>query len=56
MFGSTNPQYDYRLFIELRVQCMKTTSSEHVYTNWFLFRHSGQFMCTTCYELVGFIQ
>ena len=27
---STNPQYDNRLFIELRVQYMKTTSSEHV--------------------------
>ena len=26
----TNPQYDKRLFIELRVQYMKTTSSEHV--------------------------
>ena len=27
---STNPQYDYRLFIELRVQYMKIASSEHV--------------------------
>ena len=27
---ATNPQYDIRLFIELRVQYMKTTSSEHV--------------------------
>ena len=27
---STNPQYDYRLFIELRVQYMKIPSSEHV--------------------------
>ena len=35
---STNPQYDDRLFIELRVQYMKIPSSEHaVYTNWFFF-------------------
>ena len=27
---STNPQYDKRLFIELRVQYMKIASSEHV--------------------------
>ena len=27
---STNPQYDIRLFIELRVQHMKIPSSEHV--------------------------
>ena len=34
----TNPQYDKRLFIDLPVQYMKTTSSEHsVYTNCFLF-------------------
>ena len=26
---STNPQYDKRLFIDLPVQYMKTTSSEH---------------------------
>ena len=31
-----NAQYDKRLFIELQVQYMKTTSSEHVlYTNCF---------------------
>ena len=36
ILASTNPQYDKRLFIELRVQYMKTTSSEHVvYINWF---------------------
>ena len=39
---STNPQYDKRLFIDLPVQYMKTTSSEHggehvVHTNCFLF-------------------
>ena len=26
---STNPQYDKRLFVDLPVQYMKTTSSEH---------------------------
>ena len=29
ILASTNPQYDKRLFIELPVQHMKTTSSEH---------------------------
>ena len=29
IFASTNPQYDDRLFIELRVQYMKIPSSEH---------------------------
>ena len=29
ILGSTNPQYDKRLFINLPVQYMKTTSSEH---------------------------
>ena len=29
IFASTNPQYDDRLFIDLQVQYMKTTSSEH---------------------------
>ena len=38
IFASTNPQYDKRLFIDLPVQYMKTTSSEHVvHTNCFLF-------------------
>ena len=30
ILASTNPQYDKRLFIELRVQYMNVTSSEHV--------------------------
>ena len=30
ILASTNPQYDDRLFIELRVQYMKIASSEHV--------------------------
>ena len=29
ILASTNPQYDKRLFIELPVQYMKTTSAEH---------------------------
>ena len=28
--ASTNPKYDKKLFIDLPVQYMKTTSSEHV--------------------------
>ena len=36
ILASTNPQYDKRLFIDLPVQYMKTTSSEHVvYKNCF---------------------
>ena len=30
ILASTNPQYDKRLFIELRVQYIKITNSEHV--------------------------
>ena len=30
IFASTNPYYDDRLFLELRVQYMKIVSSEHV--------------------------
>ena len=38
ILASTNPQYDKRLFIDLPVQYMKITSSEHVvYINCFLF-------------------
>ena len=38
ILASNNPQYDDRLFIEVKVQYKKTTSSVHVvYTNWFLF-------------------
>ena len=38
ILGSTNPQYDKRLFIDLQVQYIKTISSEHdVYTNCFCF-------------------
>ena len=56
ILASINPKYDKRLFIELRVQYKKSTSSEHVvHTNWFLFWHSEQFIYTTCSELVVFV-
>ena len=29
IFASTNPQYDKKLFVDLPVQYMKTTCSEH---------------------------
>ena len=52
IFASTNPQYDHRLFIELKVQYMEIARLEHVVNpNWFLFWHSEQFMYTTCSEL-----
>ena len=36
ILASTNPRYDKRLFIDLPVQYMKTTNSEHVvYINCF---------------------
>ena len=31
IFASINPQYDNRLFMELPVQYMETTSAEHVF-------------------------
>ena len=46
---STNPQYDKILFIDLPVQYMKTTSSEHVvYINCSECQNKKQFVCTTC--------
>ena len=37
ILGSTNPQYEKRLFVDLPVLHMKTTSSEYVvYTNFFV--------------------
>jgi hypothetical protein len=56
ILASTNSEYDKSLFIDLPVQYMKTTSSEHVvYKNCFLFWHSKQFMYTTCSEIVVFM-
>ena len=44
ILASTNPQYDNRLFMELPVPHMKTTSAEH-----------GQNMPRTCSALVVFM-
>ena len=55
---STNPQYDKRLFIDLPVQHMKTTNSEHVvYINCSECQNKNkkQFVYTTCTELAIFI-
>ena len=55
---STNPQYDKRLFMDLPVQYMKTTSSEHVvYINCSECQNKNkkQFLYTTCSELVVFM-
>ena len=55
--ASTNPQYDKWLFIDLPVQYMKTTSSEHVvYVNCFECQNKNkkQFLYTTCSKLVFF--
>ena len=52
---STNPQYDKRLFIELRVQYMKIPRSEHVvYINCSECQNKKQFVYTTCSELGNF--
>ena len=48
---ATNPQYVKRLFIELRVQYMKTTSSEHVvHINCSECQNKKQFVYTTSSE------
>ena len=52
IFGSTNPQHDKRLFIDLPILYMKTTSSEHK-LSLFLFWRSEQFMYTTCSVVVN---
>ena len=55
---SINPQYDKRLFIDLPVQYMKTTSSEYVvYINCSECQNKNrkQFVYTTCSELVVFM-
>ena len=60
ILASTNPQYDDRLFTELPVQYMKTTSSEDQENMLctkivFCFWHLEQFMYTTWSELVVFM-
>ena len=54
---STNQQYDKRLFIDLPVQYMQTTRSEHVvYINCFeCHNNKKKFMYTTCSELAVFM-
>ena len=57
ILASVNPQYDNKLFIELRVQYEKNTSSEHVvYKNCLVGQNKNnkQFLHTTCSELVFF--
>ena len=54
IFGSTHPQYDKGLFIDLPVKYMKTTSSEHVvYKNCFECQNKNkkQFLYTACFYL-----
>ena len=47
IFASTNPKYDDRFFIDLPVQYMKTTSSEHiVYINCFGCQNKNKFFFT----------
>ena len=53
ILGSTNPQYDKRLFNEVRVQYMKILSSEPVDNLLcaqivFCFDIQNNFMYTTC--------
>ena len=50
ILASTNPQYDDRLFIELRVQYMKIPSSEHEFSEC-QNKNEKQFVYTTCSEL-----
>ena len=55
IIASTNPQYDKRLLIELRVQYMKIASSKHVvYINCSEFQNKRkrQFVYTKFSELV----
>ena len=54
ILASNNPQYGDRLFMELPIQYMKTTSSEHVvYIN--CFEIQNKIKNTACTELVVFV-
>ena len=58
ILATSNPQYDKRLFIDLPVKYMKSTSSEHVvYINCSEFQNKNkkQFVYTTSSELVVFM-
>ena len=53
ILASTNPQYDKRLFIDLPLQYMKTTTSEHVvYINC---QNNKKILYTTCSDLAIFM-
>ena len=53
IYASTNPKYDKRLFIDLPVQYMKTTSTEHVvYINCFECQNEKNNLCS---ELILFM-
>ena len=41
IFASSNPQYDNRLFMELRVQYMGRTCSAHVLSMFYAFFHGN---------------
>ena len=46
ILASINPLYDKRLFIELRVQCMKIPNSEHiVYINGSKYQNKNKMFC-----------
>ena len=45
IFASINPQCDNRLFMELPVQYMKTTSAEHAQNMFFPYSALVVFMC-----------
>ena len=52
ILAATNPQYTKRLLVELRVQYMKTTCSEHVVnTNCFCFCFCIDIQNNSCTEL-----
>ena len=55
ILASTNPKYDERLFIELRVQYIRIANSEHVvYINCSECQNKKN-VYTTCSELVVFM-
>ena len=56
ILGSTSPQYDKRLFIELRVPYMKIASTEHVENTNCYECQKHQFVYTTCSQHVLSLQ
>ena len=52
ILASTNPQYDKKLFIDLPVQYMKTTNSEHVvYINCFECQKKKNMSRACCFHV-----